>query len=306
MEEGNNSVAHVDWLGLTLPAGIGARIESVRHFLQDALSVPDDAWLPRAGGWFGYQSRVDLGGLGLASFGGKAQKGTAHVELNATGCHGVSDWQYTASVLESLNAKITRLDLAHDDLHGRTLSIERFVRWYHDGEFTANGRPPKVNFVDDFGTGKGRTLYVGSRTAGKLFRGYEKGKQLGDPASPWVRAEVEWRAQGRHIPYDALIDTATYIAGAFPCLAYLSARQSKIKTHKTAAAITYNSMVSNTRQQSGKALNVMCQVHGGDLDAIFAEVVREGRPKRLEPFNDSVLPRYTGGKHGCSHPETSG
>ncbi|MDR0848010.1 MAG: replication initiation factor domain-containing protein [Propionibacteriaceae bacterium] len=42
---------------------------------------------------------------------------------------------------------------------------------------------------------KGCTLYVGSRKSAIFLRCYEKGKQLGDPVSDWVRVELQVRPQ---------------------------------------------------------------------------------------------------------------
>ena len=56
----------------------------------------------------------------------------------------------------------------------------------------------------------------------KLLRAYEKGKQLGDKNSEWVRLEVELKAKHTHIPFDAvinpLITSSTYIHALKNCL----------------------------------------------------------------------------------------
>ena len=66
---------------------------------------------------------------------------------------------------------------------------------------------------------------------GKMLRIYEKGKQLGDSESPWVRVEAELRNKSRVIPWDALTRPGSYLAGAYPCLAYLSGRPGQDKDH---------------------------------------------------------------------------
>jgi len=43
---------------------------------------------------------------------------------------------------------------------------------------------------------KGRTLYLGSRKSEKFLRCYQKGRQLGDPESTWVRVELQVRPEG--------------------------------------------------------------------------------------------------------------
>ena len=108
------------------------------------------------------------------------------------------------------------------------MSIATALQWRDAGEFAANGRPPRSKLIDDLGSGEGKTLYVGNRKNGKLCRVYEKGRQLGNPSSPWVRVEVEFRNKSRVIPWDTLINPGHYLAGAYPCFAYLSHTQEKI------------------------------------------------------------------------------
>ena len=134
---------------------------------------------------------------------------------------------------------------------------------------------------DDLDSNEGKTLYVGKRQNGKLCRVYEKGKQLGDPQSHWCRAEVELRGKGRLIPHDVLTRPSEYLAGAYPCLAHLSERQDKVRTLSKSAEIVYSRMVECLRMQYGTALNLMVQVECGDISAVFGQVIRDGRPKRL-------------------------
>jgi phage replication initiation protein len=177
--------------------------------------------------------------------------------------------------------RITRIDLAHDDFGGQTVSVAQARAWYDEGHFNTGGRTPEARLVDDLGSDKGKTLYVGHRQNGKLCRVYEKGKQLGDPQSPWCRAEVEFRAKSRVIPHDILVRPSDYLAGAFPCLAYLSLRQDKVRTLKKSAEIGYRRVVECLRTQYGPALNLMLRVEGGDPFAVLEQAMRPGTPKRL-------------------------
>jgi phage replication initiation protein len=147
--------------------------------------------------------------------------------------------------------------------------------------FTTGGRAPYARLVDDLGSDKGKTLYIGQRQNGKLCRVYEKGKQLGDPQSPWCRVEVEYRAKSRVIPLDVLLRASDYLAGAFPCLAYLSQRQDKVRTLRKSAEIGYARMVDCLRTQYGPALHTMLLVEGGDPFAVLEQAIRPGTPKRL-------------------------
>jgi phage replication initiation protein len=185
---------------------------------------------------------------------------------------------------ELYGAVITRADLAHDDLEGSTLNIERALEWWHAGKFDFNGRPPRSEFINDMGSNRGETLYVGRRGSGKLLRIYEKGKQLGAPTSAWVRAEVELRNKGRTVPWEVVTHPGQYLAGAYPALRFLAAVQSRIRTDQRLGQISYDAMVKHLQIQGGKSLNVMCKVHQGDVAAVVAKLVREGAPKRLAGY----------------------
>lgn len=289
--ESHSEIAHVDWLACTfLPEAerFGSIIESV-------FQITRDHWVIRPGGWQGYTTRIDLGGLGLLGYGGEHQRGTVHLELNAHGCARVRDWNAVRVWCEAYGVKITRIDLAHDDFSGRTVSVKQAQNWFAEGRFITSGRAPVARLVDDLGSGRGKTLYVGQRQNGKLCRIYEKGKQLGDPSSPWCRVEVEFRAKSRVIPPDVLVKASSYLAGAYPCLAYLSEHQDKVRTLKKAAEISYARMVDCLRTQYGPALNVMLRAEGGDPFAVLFQTMRPGVPKRLSHLPLPGMPQREGG-----------
>jgi len=90
-----------------------------------------------------------------------------------------------------------------DDYEGR-YSLNWAVEQYYNNQFNGGGNRPSCGQRGNwlFPDGNGRTFYVGKRKNGKLIRIYEKGKQLGDPNSPWVRWEVEQHNRQREIPWD--------------------------------------------------------------------------------------------------------
>jgi DNA relaxase NicK len=293
-------VAHIDWLAFTLIPSLGAEENPILWLLpqlREIFSLPDFVAQSLGKGWNGYTNRVNLGDgarYGLIAYGGEKQRGTVHVELNAMACAHVSSWHTVQQWGESLSAKITRVDLAHDDMQGDAVNIEKMLAWHKAGEFTTSGRPPKLRLIDDLGSGEGKTFYVGNRANGKLLRGYEKGKQLGDPSSQWFRAELELHNKGRVIPWDVLTTPSTYLAGGYPCLAFLSAEQSKIRTISKAVEITIGSMEHYLRTAGGKSINVLMQVHGGDAFALVNSIKRDGVPRRLVNYAD-FLPQILEG-----------
>lgn len=276
-ESHTDTIAHIDWFACTFLQG-SAGLESI---VESVFLVPRAEWEERAGGWQGYATRIDLGGFGLLGYGGEHQRGTVHLELNAHGCARIQDWNAVRVWGEAYGARITRVDLAHDDFSGENVSIAQARAWFDEGQFTTGGRAPNARLVDDLGSNKGKTLYVGQRQHGKLCRVYEKGRQLGDPGSSWCRVEVELRGKSREIPFDVLLRPSDYLAGAYPCLAYLSQRQDKVRTLRRSAEIGYARMVECLRTQYGPALNAMLRVEGGDPFAVLEQAMRPGTPKRL-------------------------
>lgn len=276
-ESHTDPTAHIDWFSCTFLSA-STRIEGI---IESVFLIPECDWKQCAGGWQGYEHRVDLGGFGLLGFGGEHQRGTVHLALNGHGCARIQDWNAVRVWCEAYGARIRRIDLAHDDFSGVSVSVVQALAWFDAGQFTTSGRPPNARLVDDLGSGKGKTLYVGHREHGKLCRVYEKGRQLGDPLSDWCRVEVEFRGQSREIPHDVVVRPSDYLAGAYPCLAYLSQRQDKVRTLKKSAEIGYARMVECLRTQYGPALNAMLRVECGDPFAVLEQAMRPGIPKRL-------------------------
>lgn len=293
-------VAHIDWLALTLtpPAEFAQTpIPWLLPQLRKIFGLPDFAAQSTGKGWNGYTHRVNLGDnaqYGLIAHGGENQRGSVHVELNATACAHVKNWNIVQLWGESLSSKITRVDLAHDDMNAKIVSIATACDWYQAGEFTSNGRPPTAKLIDDMGSGKGKTLYIGNRANGKLLRIYEKGRQLGDTSSTWVRVELELRGKSRVLPWDVLTSPASYLAGGYPCLAYLSTIQDKIRTITKTVQITLQSMMGYLRTAGGKAINVLMQANGGDAFAVINAIKRDGIPRRLVNYSD-FLPQILDG-----------
>lgn len=309
-------LAHIDWLAFTCippddvyrgdiacthPTSVDFLFRWLVPPMLAALGLPITSigLQPTGRGWNGYTQRWNIvgdnGGYGLIAFGGNGQHGTVHVELNATACAHVPNWQSVQQWGESIGATITRVDLAHDDLQGQTVSIETAKAWHEAGEFVTSGRPPDAHLHDDLGSGKGKTLYIGSRASGKLLRIYEKGRQLGDTSSPWVRVELELRGKSRLIPWDVLTSPVTYLAGGYPCLAFLSIVQDKICTITKAVQITLESIVQYLRTAGGKSINVLMQANGGNAEAVINAIRRDGIPRRLVNYADFLPQAFAGG-----------
>lgn len=196
------------------------------------------------------------------------QRDTVLIMLNGTGCSlAPQGWEtYMYQFLSSLDEKtqkpkITRIDLAHDDLHGEYLDVHILDQLETDGLFHCGGAPHTVghlgNWKYDDPNNNGLTLNIGKRDSGKFARFYEKGKKLGDKDgqySRWVRAEVEFKANDRFIPFDVLKDPSAYFMGAYPVFADLFdyERIDKLQIVQKISEITLQHSFDWLKTQGGK------------------------------------------------------
>ncbi|MDY6991060.1 MAG: replication initiation factor domain-containing protein [Pseudomonadota bacterium] len=242
-----------------------------------------------------YEKSYILGNdWGFVCLGGNLD--TALIVLNAKGCAASRDgWEeelhcWSKSVPRF---RITRIDLAHDDFEGK-YNVDRAVSDYDNGLFGMGGRIPEIQQLGNWRnvlSFKGRTVYIGSRTSGKLCRIYEKGKQLGDAFNKWVRIECEFHNKDRLIPSDTLLYPGNYLAGAYPAFFFISTRQSKIKTLKKICELTYEKLVNTARQQFGRLLYYMTFVENSAQDIIDKLIVPEFPTSLVVPsFTDSYPP----------------
>lgn len=243
-------------------------------------------------GLFGFRYSARFGdGAGVIAWGGESQNGRVYFSLMGQGCSRVKDWSSLSEWLKYHRAAIKRVDVAYDDFEGKKLNIAWAIAQYRSNGFSSGGRKPSHECFGDWleeVSVKGRTLGIGRRASGKYCRIYEKGKQLGDPASGWTRVEVEWHAQDRHIPYDLLTSPGQYLAGAYPCLSFLSEEQSVIKTIAKGARVSFDAALENAKRVCGKLVNLALQVFGGDYAEVVDRLRREGYPTRIQPYSYHV------------------
>ncbi|HEY4557760.1 MAG TPA: replication initiation factor domain-containing protein [Enteractinococcus sp.] len=189
-----------------------------------------------------YTARIELTGDGCKS-------------LTAASCGHAKRWLELRAKLESCGGRLTRVDVAADDLVGN-YPIKLAQTWYSSGEFDNRGQRPKAQFIDDYDSGDGKTLYIGGKKSEKQLRVYEKGREQGDRESPWVRYEAQFRASNRkELPLDLLRDPASYLLGAYPVLNFLHCVATRIEITKAAVSATWKSARRHLRRQYGATLN---------------------------------------------------
>lgn len=279
-------------LGLCVPE-IAQHI--AQHFFGDLFALGEQ----RKGTFYAWRVRLENSQgehVGLIEFGGPHTTRadgtvTARVELTGDGCRlyetsSGSDhaerWSLLASLLGLCDARLTRVDLAADDLLGQ-YPIQWALDRYNEGAFDKRGQRPKGRYIDDMGNKTGKTLYVGVRSSENQLRVYEKGREQGDTESPWVRYEGEFHASNRReLPLDMLTDGAPYLVGAYPVLDFVDAVGERLRV--AAAQVLANCVraVRHFRKQYGPMLNALLHAAGGDektLHRLIQGTARQSLPK---------------------------
>ena len=226
-----------------------------------------------------YSHRFDIPGIGLVAWGGNYD--TILFQFSGEGCARIANWNWLADALDDMEAVLTRCDLAHDDYDGETVSVKWAVDQYEKSGFKpSRGISPDSQLLDDMGSGKGKTFYVGSRLSGKLCRIYEKGRQLGDKASNWCRFEVEFRKGHRDLTPDMLRDPTAYLAGSYPCASFLGSRHCQVKTRAFTVVATIQKATEHAKKQAGGLICALLKL-GNSAQDIISMLVKPAVSPRL-------------------------
>jgi len=231
--------------------------------------------------------------VAVVAWGGTNQNNKIYVSINGSGCSLINDWRKPKRFVESVNATLTRVDVAVDALNGE-FNLDKAQEWYDNKGFNAGGRKPLYSVAGDWltPTGAGRTFYVGRRKNGKYCRIYEKGKQLGNKDSTWTRFEVEIHNTDREIPYDIISHPSEYFSGAYPCCEGLVEHGAqRIKTLRAEHEISLEHLVHYCKVAYGKLIHVMrFNAETQDQDSMLLdELAVKGVPRRLGKTSLTVL-----------------
>ena len=291
IEKRSEQKVFCDFLSFTLPANLvygygDEKLKNIAKLLQNAF--PEFGFNISDSGIFGYthSASIFISGqqVGLVATGGNS--GTTYIQLtgHATAWLDLKAW---ASWLDQSKARLTRVDLAHDDFDG-IHTVDEVREQYLLGGFRNRGQNPTSSAVgpwdDPAQYHKGRTYYVGKRENGKMLRTYEKGKQLGSEASPWVRHEVEFRKQkDKPLTTDMLRNPTSYFAGAYEYLQWIETVEvKKLDRIQQEVKISFDALVAYAKTAYGKLVNVMLTVHES-AERVVDELIAEGVPRRLQP-----------------------
>jgi len=284
--ESFNSIS-IDWLSWTVKNQL---VTDITAAIGSWVGLPV-SFVPTRRGWMGFKHHATLVadnngqfcGLGIIAWGGDSQNGAIHASMTGAGVAVVKSWEPVVQGFKDVNATLTRVDIAADDLAGRW-SVDKAVRLYKRNGFSTGGRQPLSNTAGDWLRlhNTGRTLYIGKRENGKMMRVYEKGKQLGDMQSPWVRWELQINRKDRHIPVEVLTAPKSFLADSYGCMSDVApAIGERIKIDRKVRMLKLKHLVKHCRSSYGKLLDVMLVKAGGDYGSVLEILRRRGTPPRL-------------------------
>ncbi len=246
---------------------------------------------------------MPLGLIGIHNF--NSDNPSLLIMIYGEGTHVAETWWefglYQWLCSNAIDPRISRCDLAHDDIEGLYSSAELADYADTNGGFALTNKQPNVQHLGDWKRheGRGRTLQVGSRANGKLYRGYEKGKQLGDKYSVWFRHEVELGNKSRIIPLDILLSPSEYFAGTYPYMAEIAQYAgvnsnfcpTRIETIKKSMSISFNKSVQVVKHQFGRYLKVFRDIFTDDSEILEMLITEKTDyyPKRLKLFEKMVF-----------------
>ena len=174
--------------------------------------------------WCIERNSAECGWVGFLASGDsprqQSQAQTIHCNLFGMACTFASNgWRdRLADLIDDREGTITRCDLALDFFDGYKGGILAIRDDYNLGRCNVGGKLLKVNFVGDWSDHSkgGRSIYFGSKEAGKETNCYEKGDQLFgvDAGSSWLRVELRYGNKLRFLPVDMLRRPADFFAGA--------------------------------------------------------------------------------------------
>ncbi len=199
------------------------------------------------------------------------------------------------------DVRISRIDLAADYYQDGPSHAE-FEAAYHRGEFVRQRR--HIESQDSWpnyqvfgcvhtnrGVQAGITDAVGARTSDFYLRRYDKGRQLGDPNSTWVRVELEMKNKDTVIPLEVLLRPETYFC-QYPWLQNLrDSTALKLETKRQRAEITVEASKKIIKQQFGKYLRVLRGLADSDeqlLEQLQADD-EDAWPPRLAKIAPSIF-----------------
>lgn len=258
-----------------------------------------------------YDSMYMLGSedaeYGAVHYGG--QRDTVLIELKGLGCNlSAEGWEKRLYdfMKNAVRCRITRCDLALDFFNGE-YTPEQALLDHDNGFFNNHNMQPKretrgTAWQKEDGTGK--TIYIGRVKNARYVRIYEKGRQLGDKDSSWVRFEIQFNHGDIEIPFEILQDSGAYFSGAFPiCQTFKNMPEAKrIAVREKTLNMTFEHKVKHGKNAVGGLVRFMRDVGMDDAQIVEMLIAEDGKyPKGLEPARYDVNELLEAQKYGYLH-----
>jgi phage replication initiation protein len=254
--------------------------------------------------WSIERQGVECGWVGFLSSGDsprqQAQSKTIHVNLYGHACtFAQTGWNLAlADLVDARKGDITRADLALDFFDGLEGGIDGILAQYKAGDCDSSGKRLKCNMLGDWANGQERSIYFGSKEAGKQTNCYEKGDQLFGPeaGNKWLRVELRYGNKLRVLPSDILRRPSDFFAGASDWHALTLAKAdhitapSPIKTQGRLALETVEAEVTrNLRWALNTAAPTMAALFQNLGDEFLHFVSGTKLPGRISKFKPSEV-----------------
>lgn len=260
----------------------GTQRRDALQFLQDLAPESGLALeMDRKGGRRGYLHHFQIltpdgAPCGDIAFGGERQMGTVSVEMTGAACARIAAarpfaeaWGHVRLLLETVGAKITRLDIAHDDYEGKH-DLSLAVELYESGRLDPSGGGGRRPAMERRGwnDGSGQSVYVGKATGSRQLCVYEKGREQGlregDAGVEWVRWEARFFNADRPVPLAALEEPWAYMVGQYPALDWISAVMSVMRVAVERTKANLAGAIRHCKMQYGGLLNLIKQAQMDD------------------------------------------
>lgn len=233
----------------------------------------------------------------------QSQSATIHCNLYGAACtFATPGWNFrVADIVDANQGTLTRCDLALDFFDGLPGGLDGIVAEYKSGVCDVGGKRLKSNCVGDWLNGHERSLYFGSKEAGKQTNVYEKGDQLFGiaAASLWLRAELRYGNKLRVLCSDMLRRPADFFAGASDWHGALLLKADAIVSPQEVPTVPRLQLETveaectrNVRwmvQTAASSLAVACQHL--DFDQVWELIGSSKLPGRLRKFSPAEIKR---------------
>lgn len=301
----------VDWLRFRTQSDPFKTLEAIRPAFGTVADLVQFG--PSQKGKDGWQDRrqILLAGdvvLGAVDYGGESQRGWLRWDMPGGGCEWVQDWVVVAGLVGVLDrAELRRVDLALTTADCSLVDHEKVLAAHAADLFSSGGRSPKARIVTGSDPTDGRTVYVGSRTAHKFIRCYEKGREMlvkaGVPeairkqaekveysglglvdVADLYRVEVEFKDVDKVLGWPMLVHRDAYFAGANPFCASLLPGAPIRRAQGLpdfGGKLALRVQVEHARRAYGALVRTLYEVHGGDAEKVVALLMADKPSEKL-------------------------